>query len=583
MAVTPLPTPPSRQDPTTFSQRTDAFLGALPQYKNELDALGNNVENLDQGIQNVLTSVTSTKNQSDTLFNTSNDIVNDSQTYFNNAEQFGEELKGDAESIYDNIALFSNFKGEWSELTGSLEVPSIVRHMNNFWQLVENIANITLEEPSPESSVWSRATSAPVSNGDIGDIIYTPNDLETTTGKFLECDGRVLLQSAYPELFGRIGTGLVPFPTPFSGFNLNLVSQDAVYFYNGFTYTGANNFPDTFNSVSSYVDTADPARTFSRSGWTPRSPSAYHGAAPKVNKCVAFDNNTSNVGITIVDFNPSTNQWVYDRTLNTIPSTQFTGHFASSCFSENGEVVVIAARSGSNNNAANFYVYVYNQITDDYERCTHITNFTNTDQGVVVGVSPEGSKFAVQFLGSSGRVIRVYEINKQNLTYNHIGEISTNVGQNVQSGNRESFYITDKFLLKWDSNSAFSIYAIGEGSVTLRTTVTGLTNLSVRTNQNKLSNPNHMQVIVNGVGRIVNEDGNTVYLYNPMTTHIAYIDALDTYYSFGRPSNVNTLYKSIYPFNTSTEFALPTLSPLSQDPISGWTVQSLTPYIRSES
>lgn len=38
MPITPLPTPPSRQDPTTFSARADAFLAALPQFATEMNA-----------------------------------------------------------------------------------------------------------------------------------------------------------------------------------------------------------------------------------------------------------------------------------------------------------------------------------------------------------------------------------------------------------------------------------------------------------------------------------------------------------------------------------------------------------------
>lgn len=43
MAITALPTPPSRQDPTNFNDRADAFLGALPQFQTEANALQVNV------------------------------------------------------------------------------------------------------------------------------------------------------------------------------------------------------------------------------------------------------------------------------------------------------------------------------------------------------------------------------------------------------------------------------------------------------------------------------------------------------------------------------------------------------------
>lgn len=39
MAITPLPTPPSRDDPANFAARGDAFLGALPDFASEANAL----------------------------------------------------------------------------------------------------------------------------------------------------------------------------------------------------------------------------------------------------------------------------------------------------------------------------------------------------------------------------------------------------------------------------------------------------------------------------------------------------------------------------------------------------------------
>lgn len=43
MAITPLPTPPSRDDPSNFATRADAFLGALPDFATEANALAADV------------------------------------------------------------------------------------------------------------------------------------------------------------------------------------------------------------------------------------------------------------------------------------------------------------------------------------------------------------------------------------------------------------------------------------------------------------------------------------------------------------------------------------------------------------
>lgn len=43
MSITPLPTPPSRSDPNNFSMRADEFLGALPTFATEANALATDV------------------------------------------------------------------------------------------------------------------------------------------------------------------------------------------------------------------------------------------------------------------------------------------------------------------------------------------------------------------------------------------------------------------------------------------------------------------------------------------------------------------------------------------------------------
>ncbi len=51
----------------------------------------------------------------------------------------------------------SNFKGQWVDLTGSLNVPAVVFHDNAYWRLLNNIADVTLSEPGV-SADWATTT-----------------------------------------------------------------------------------------------------------------------------------------------------------------------------------------------------------------------------------------------------------------------------------------------------------------------------------------------------------------------------------------------------------------------------------------
>lgn len=48
----------------------------------------------------------------------------------------------------------ANFKGNWSDLTGALNMPACVRHSGRFWVLLANLANVTTAVPGVSAS-WA--------------------------------------------------------------------------------------------------------------------------------------------------------------------------------------------------------------------------------------------------------------------------------------------------------------------------------------------------------------------------------------------------------------------------------------------
>lgn len=123
---TNLPTPPTTQDPANFDSRADAFLGALPTFQTQTNALATATYTNAQFSQQQATSAVGSATQ---------------------AKQ--------SESIALGAA---NFKGEYSSLTGSLNMPASVKHSGRFWLLVRNVANVTAEVPGV-STAWTSLDS----------------------------------------------------------------------------------------------------------------------------------------------------------------------------------------------------------------------------------------------------------------------------------------------------------------------------------------------------------------------------------------------------------------------------------------
>ena len=154
MAITALPTPPTRDDPTNFAARGDAFLAALPTFATEANAQADTVN-----IQTALTTASS------------------------------------AVSAASSKAALgaANYKGLWSSLTGALAVPASVTHSNVAWLLINNVADVTLSQPGVSADWIVLNTQA----FEIGDIKQSAVAQGAT---WLPCDGSEYTTATYPTL-----------------------------------------------------------------------------------------------------------------------------------------------------------------------------------------------------------------------------------------------------------------------------------------------------------------------------------------------------------------------------------------------
>lgn len=138
MAITPLPTPPSREDPNNFAERADALLAALVTFVTECNATAADI-NADEISAAASASTATTK-------------------------------AGDAAAARDIAMAAVNYKGLWSSLSGALNIPASVVHSNNIWMLTQSVANVAAETPGV-SSKWLNVTPA----SGLGSAAYQPS------------------------------------------------------------------------------------------------------------------------------------------------------------------------------------------------------------------------------------------------------------------------------------------------------------------------------------------------------------------------------------------------------------------------
>lgn len=170
MPITALPTPPLPTDtPADFNTKAFALLGALPTFVTEANALEAAV---DAGV-----------------------------------------LSAAIASEVSSVALSSaNFKGDWSSLTGPLNIPASVSHNSALWLLEGNLADVTSAEPGV-SALWiplrgstliriPRTSNTKLTHSDLGKWI------DVTSGTFTQTfDAVAVLGNGWYCYIKNSGTG----------------------------------------------------------------------------------------------------------------------------------------------------------------------------------------------------------------------------------------------------------------------------------------------------------------------------------------------------------------------------------------
>ena len=129
-AITGLPTAPNRsQGEAGYSSTADAWAGDLDRWTTDLNTFGDQANAV--GVQASADALTA---------------LNASTT---------------ATAAANTAAASANFAGEWSTLTGALNVPASVFHNGAYWNLLNNLADVTASEPSVTAD-WTVLFGGPV-------------------------------------------------------------------------------------------------------------------------------------------------------------------------------------------------------------------------------------------------------------------------------------------------------------------------------------------------------------------------------------------------------------------------------------
>ena len=149
---TALPAAPSRADDgETFAAKADAFVGALEPFRQQLqeqaDFVDLQITEFDSNLNQAVADATQTAVDASAT-------AQASAATATQAESNAETYRSEAQDARDSALAVVNFAGKWSDLAGALNTPATVFHNGAYWNLLNNLADVTTSEPANDNGDW---------------------------------------------------------------------------------------------------------------------------------------------------------------------------------------------------------------------------------------------------------------------------------------------------------------------------------------------------------------------------------------------------------------------------------------------
>lgn len=213
MAITSLPTPPSRSDPENFPERADAFMAALPRFATEANALQEHVN-----------EAAATVDQDATAAALSRDAAAESRSQAGQSAQAAETARQAATQKAGEAGASAQMAQQWSEKLGA-PVEGDGFSAKHWAEVAARGAGLPvyMSDSVPSQNVgpiyivgqgnaeWHTATGHYRAHSDIpvGAVAWWPLRASIPAGQ-IPADGQTIARATFPDLAAMVAAGTVP-------------------------------------------------------------------------------------------------------------------------------------------------------------------------------------------------------------------------------------------------------------------------------------------------------------------------------------------------------------------------------------
>lgn len=213
MAITSLPTPPSRSDPENFPERADAFMAALPRFATEANALQEHVN-----------EAAATVDQDAAAAALSRDAAAESRSQAGQSAQVAETARQAAAQKAGEAGASAQLAQQWAEKIGA-PVAGDGFSAKHWAQIAARGAGVPIYMPGsvPSQNVgpiyivgqgnaeWDAATGRYRVHSDIpvGAVAWWPLRTSIPAGR-IPADGQAISRATFPDIAAMVAAGTVP-------------------------------------------------------------------------------------------------------------------------------------------------------------------------------------------------------------------------------------------------------------------------------------------------------------------------------------------------------------------------------------
>lgn len=213
MAITSLPTPPSRSDPENFPERADAFMAALPRFATEANALQEHVN-----------EAAATVDQDAAAAAVSRDAAAESRSQAGQSAQAAETARQTAAQKAGEAGASAQLAQKWAEKMGApVEGDGFsAKHWAEIAAMGAGLP-VCMPDSVPTQDVgpifivrqgnaeWDAATGRYRVHSDIpvGAVAWWPLRASIPAGR-IPADGQTISRATFPDLAGMVAAGTVP-------------------------------------------------------------------------------------------------------------------------------------------------------------------------------------------------------------------------------------------------------------------------------------------------------------------------------------------------------------------------------------